>query len=164
MSTAELRTLDAAMMRLRRVWAVPPARSPRVPDGSAQVELSTVLVVEACARGDERAPTTVADIATFAGVAPSTASRFVRRAAEAGMVTRHQHGRDGRRAVVGLTDAGKALHDRARDFRLRRLQTTLEGWSDAEVVVFVSLLARFADAATDPTRGAPLVPATGAET
>lgn len=158
MASPELLALDAAMMRLRRVWAPAPARAPQVPDGTARVDLSTVLVVEACARADEDAPTTVADVGVFAGVAPSTASRFVRRAVEAGMVTREQHDGDGRRAAVHLTDAGRALHERARDFRLERLGSVLDDWSDAEVVAFVSLLGRFAEAATDPARGAPLVP------
>ncbi|WP_433781425.1 MarR family winged helix-turn-helix transcriptional regulator [Actinomycetospora sp. CA-101289] len=158
MASAELLALDAAMMRLRRVWAVPPARSPKVPDGMGHVDLSTVLVVEACARGSEEATTTVADVATFAGVAPSTASRFVTRAVEAGMVTREQQATDGRRAAVGLTDAGRALHGRGLAVRLERLRSTLEGWTDAEVLVFVDLLGRFAEAAVDPARGAPLVP------
>ncbi|MEJ2890583.1 MarR family winged helix-turn-helix transcriptional regulator [Actinomycetospora aeridis] len=159
MTSRELQALDAAMMRLRRVWAPTPSRAPRVPDGLGRVELSTVLVVEACVRGDAQHPTTVADVAAFAGVAPSTASRFVRRAAEAGMVVRDVHDGDGRRAAVELTDAGRALHERARAFRLQRLQFTLEGWSDTEVLVFVDLLGRFAAAATDPDRGAPLDPA-----
>jgi DNA-binding MarR family transcriptional regulator len=157
----ELLALDAAMMRLRRVWAPPPAQSPTVSDGTDRVELSTVLVVEACARADGHSPVTVADVGTFAAVAPSTASRFVRRAAEAGMVQREQHADDGRRAVVELTDAGRALYERARAFRLERLRSTLEDWSDTEVLVFVNLLERFAQAAIDPARGAPLVP-TGA--
>lgn len=163
MASAELLALDAAMMRLRRVWAPAPARSPKVPDGNDRVELSTMLVVEACVRGDAETPTTVADVAVFAGVAPSTASRFVSRAAEAGMVRREQHAGDGRRAAVELTDAGRALHERARVFRLERLRSTLEGWTDAEVVVFVNLLGRFAEAATDPARGQPLVPLTDGE-
>lgn len=163
MASAELLALDAAMMRLRRVWAVPPARTPPVADDAGQVELSTVLVVEACAHEGAATSTTVADVAAFAGVAPSTASRFVRRAAEAGVVTRDQQGADGRRAVVELTDAGRALFERARAFRLQRLQLTLQGWTDTEVLVFVNLLARFAAAATDPERGAPLVPTRSAE-
>lgn len=81
MVSREILALDAAMMRLRRVWAVPPAQAPTVQDGKDRVELSTVLVVEACARAEGQAPVTVADVGVFAAVAPSTASRFVRRAA-----------------------------------------------------------------------------------
>lgn len=156
MASTELLALDAAMMRLRRVWAPPPARSPSVPDGPGRVDLSTVLVVEACARSDGDT-TTVADVGVFAGVAPSTASRFVGRAVEAGMVQREEHV-DGRRTAVTLTAEGRELRERARRFRLERLRSTLEGWTDAEVLVFVSLLGRFAEAAVAPERGAPLVP------
>lgn len=152
------------MMRLRRVWAPVPAEAPPVPDGGQRVELSTVLVVEACARGEAAAPTAVADVGLFAGVAPSTASRFVRRAVEAGMVTREAGSGDARRAAVELTDAGRALYERARAFRLQRLQSTLEGWTETEVLVFVNLLGRFAEAATDTSHGAPLVPKPAAQT
>jgi hypothetical protein len=55
----------------------------------------------------------------------------------------------------GLTEAGRALYERARDFRLQLLQTTLDRWSDAEVVVFVNLLGRSAEAAADPPDEAP---------
>lgn len=153
--------LDAAMMRLRRVWAPPPASErAAVPDREhSAVELSKVLVVETCVRAVEAgSEASVADVAAFAGVAPSTASRFVRRAADAGMVRRAPAPGDGRRAAVRLTDAGRELHARARQFRLQRLATVIEEWEPDEIAQFTVLLDRFARRATDPERGAPLVP------
>lgn len=153
--------LDDAMMRLRRVWAPPPAsEDTTVPDQEhSTVELSTVLVVEACARARAvGVEATVADVAAFAAVAPSTGSRFVRRAADAGMVERSSARRDARRTEVRPTEAGWALHARARRFRLQRLAGVVADWGDDEVATFAALLARFAEHATDPDRGAPLVP------
>ena len=161
MESEELEALDAAMMRLRRVWAPPPVSlHSAVPDREhSTVELSTVLVVETCARAaDAGREATVADVAAFAGVAPSTGSRFVRRAAEAGMVERAAAPGDARRAAVRLTDEGRALHARAREFRMQRLASVVEDWAPDEISVFVGLLSRFARHATDPEQGAPLVP------
>lgn len=156
-----MRLLDDAMMRLRRVWTPPPASvNTKVPDHEhSTVELSTVLVVEACARAAAASRNaTVADVAAFAAVAPSTGSRFVRRAAGAGMVERSPARADGRRTEVRLTEDGWALYTRARDFRLQRLTITVADWNPDEVATFVALLSRFASDATDPGRGAPLVP------
>ena len=161
MEPEELRVLDSAMMRLRRVWVPPPASErTAVPDREhSAVELSTVLVVETCARAVEvGTEVSVADVAAFAGVAPSTASRFVRRAADAGMVQRLPAPGDGRRAAVRLTDAGRELHARAREFRLQRLAMVIEDWTPKEIATFSVLLDRFARRATDPEHGAPLVP------
>ena len=161
MEPEELRVLDSAMMRLRRVWAPPPASErATVPDRErSAVELSTVLVVETCARAIEAGiEASVADVAAFAGVAPSTASRFVRRPAEARMVQRAPAPGDGRRAAVRLTAAGRELHARARDFRLQRLALVIEDWKPDEIAKFAVLLDRFARGATDPEHGAPLVP------
>lgn len=161
MDPQELRVLDDAMMRLRRVWAPPPgSEKATVPvQEHSTVELSTVLVVEACVRaGATGVEATVADVAAFAAVAPSTGSRFVRRAADAGMVERSPARRDARRTEVRLTEAGWALHARARRVRLQRLASVFADWEDPEVATFAALLSRFAAHATDPDRGAPLVP------
>jgi DNA-binding MarR family transcriptional regulator len=157
----ELLALDDTMMRLRRVWALPPASSTqRLPTENDQiVELSSVLVVEACVRGEVSGHSaTVADVAAFAGVAPSTASRFVGRAERAGLVERQRAPGDARRAAIRTTEAGEALHARSRRFRMERLREVLQDWSSGDVSAFVLLLSRFATDATDPARGAPLVP------
>lgn len=140
----ELHAIDAALVRLRRVWTGPP----RLFDHRGQqVELSSVLVVEGCARhaAEGREPT-VGGLAEFADVAPSTASRLVDRAVEAGFVARGPSPADARRSVLRLTPAGEALRADAVAFRLQWLRGTLTGWPDDDTAQLAELLTRFADA------------------
>lgn len=143
----DLQRLDAALMRLRRLWTGPRA-SARLPADQGQpdgVELSTVLVVDAAVRRPP--PLTVGEVAVHLDVAPSTASRLVNRAVSAGMVDRTVDPSDSRRLVVRPTAAGLALHERAAAFRAEYLASVLQGWSPGELHTFVAALDRFAEAA-----------------
>ena len=142
--SSDLHTIDAALLRLRRVWTVPPRA---VEHRGQPVELSSVLVVEACARHAEqgREPT-VGGVAAFADVAPSTASRLVDRAVAAGFVQRVPSPQDARRTVLRLTSAGQALRSDASAFRLDWLRRTLSGWPGDDAAQLAALLTRFADA------------------
>lgn len=125
---AVLQEIDDALVRMRRLWS----SAPRGPD------MSSVLVVEACAR--RRAPSTVGDVARFAGVEHSTASRLVERAVRAGYVERAA---DGRRAALLLTARGEELRERAVAFRTEWLAGVLAAWPDADRARFAQLLGRF---------------------
>ncbi len=150
-----LEAVDDALLRLRRLWSA--SRSHLVDDAGARVELSSLLVVEACARRAARgAETSVGDVARLADVEPSTASRLVDRAQQAGLVARRPSAASARRTALELTEAGAALRERAVRARLRWLAGRLDGWSEADVAAFGALLTRFADGLGDP---AP--PATG---
>ena len=60
-----LAAVDDALLRLRRLWSA--SRSRLVDDGGAAVEMSSLLVVEACARGAAAgAEVSVGDVARFA--------------------------------------------------------------------------------------------------
>lgn len=124
-----LHEIDDALVRLRRLWSSAPRG----------VEMSSVLVVEACARGD--GPVSVGEVARFADVEHSTASRLVDRAVRAGYVERTA---DGRRAALELTAAGRELRERAVDLRTAWLTTVLDGWPGTDVVALARLLSRFA--------------------
>jgi DNA-binding MarR family transcriptional regulator len=124
-----LQEIDDALVRMRRLWSA----APRGPD------MSSVLVVEACAR--EAAPATVGDVARFAGVEHSTASRLVERAVRAGYVERAA---DGRRAALHLTAQGRDLRERAVAFRTAWLTGMLGDWPEADVATLARLLGRFA--------------------
>lgn len=140
----DLPAIDAALVRLRRVWTGPPQRF----DHRGQsVDLSSVLVVEGCARhtADGREPT-VGNLAEFADVAPSTASRLVDRAVEAGFVERVPSPADARRTVLRLTPAGEELRADAFAFRLDWLHRTLGDWAGDDTARLAALLTRFADA------------------
>lgn len=151
---AALRRLDDALLRLRRLWSTPPVTAPVETAGDgAPVALSTVLVVEACARGGEEVAVT--DVARFLDVEHSTASRLVERAVRAGVIARGRSTADARRVALTLTPSGRALRERAAAFRTAWLRGTMTGWSDGDAEHLARLLARFAD---DVAKAEPPIP------
>lgn len=108
--------------------------------------MSTLLVVEACARGaaDEVA-VSVSDVAAFADVAQSTASRLVQRAVDAGFVQRVLPPVNHRRTALHLTPAGRSLHEVSLAARLQWLDRHLDGWPPAAVDDLAHLLHTFAE-------------------
>ena len=145
-----LAAVDDALLRLRRLWSA--SRSRLVDDdGGPAVEMSSLLVVEACARGAARGTEVgVGDVARLADVEPSTASRLVDRAQEAGLVARRPSAASARRTALELTPAGSALRERAVRARQGWLADQLAGWTEADVAAFGALLTRFADGLGDP--------------
>jgi DNA-binding MarR family transcriptional regulator len=136
--------LDDALLRLRRLWS--PSRQRLVDEGGAVVEMSSLLVVEACARGSAAGgEVSVADVAILADVAPSTASRLVDRAANAGLVNRGTSLVDPRRTALSLTERGTTLQARAHNARTTWLAGQFHDWSPRDVDHLARLLARFAD-------------------
>ena len=153
-----LDVLDDALLRLRRLWS--PSRQRLVDEGGVVVEMSSLLVVEACARGAAAGrEVSVADVAFLADVAPSTASRLVDRAARAGMVDRGTSRVDPRRSALSLTERGATLRARAYTARTTWLAGQVHDWSTRDVDRLARLLARFADSLepdSDPhSRAAP---------
>jgi DNA-binding MarR family transcriptional regulator len=150
----DLAALDEALVRLRRIWTA--SRAHVVDDLGRRVEMSSVLVVEACARAEAAAAeTTVGDVGAFLDVEPSTASRLVDRAARAGLVGRTTSAVDARRSVLHLTEAGRALRARAVAARLGWLGGVVQDWSEQDIGRLAAALARFADdvAASPPPLG-----------
>ena len=142
---ASLRLLDEALVRLRRLWAA--SRAHVVDDLGRRVEMSSVLVVEACARAEaDTTEVTVGDVATFLDVEASTASRLVERAATAGLIRRTASTVNGRRAALVLTDDGRALRAQATAARLNWLGGVVADWPHEDVQVLAAALAHFADA------------------
>ncbi len=147
-SAGDLRRTDDALVRLRRLWSSTHTRP--MAEAAPPVEMSSLLVVEACARiAAQGAEPSVRDIAGFADVEHSTASRLVDRAARAGLVTRARSTMDARRTAVHLTDAGRALQHRAAAFRLDWLTEVLADWPEDDIATFARLLGRFADTVAD---------------
>lgn len=144
----DLVRLDSALLDLRRFAQAP---GPAGGDGTVthadqQVEVSTVLVVDAVARRSPLGECSVGDVADVLRVTDSTASRLVGRAVGAGMVARQRSAVDPRRSALTLTGAGQDLQDHALAFRTSRLASLLADWSPADVATFTSLLERFAAA------------------
>ena len=110
--------LDDAFLRLRRLWSASRQRIIKADGG--YVEMSTLLVVEACARAAQQQQlASVAGVAVFADVVPSTASRLVDRAVTAGYVQRVLPPTGERRSALQLTAAGESLHQVSLAARLR---------------------------------------------
>lgn len=137
---ADLMTLDRALMRLRRFLTAPRT----LEDDGRSVDLSTLLVLDSLPPEGE----SVREIALRLDVAPSTASRFVTRAAEAAMVVRAPSAGDARESVITPTDAGRRLQAGAIEYRLTQLRDIVDGWDDDDVHSLAAGLARFASEAT----------------
>ena len=149
----DLERLDDALLRLRRLWSSPPPSLVLETGDGAQITLSSVLVVEACARIDGEVG--VGEIARFLEVEHSTASRLVDRAVRAGLVTRGSSAADARRVVLSLTPSGEGLRERAVGFRMAWLWRVVGGWSPAELATLAEGLSRFADAVSEVGTPAP---------
>ncbi|GGV20670.1 hypothetical protein GCM10010182_48400 [Actinomadura cremea] len=151
--------IAAALFHLRRVWAKPDlmkrvrAQTAAGPDGRP-LQLSNLMVVNAVAAllaaagADDDAPEiTVGAVAERLEVDPSTASRLVGHAMDAGLVSRRPSPVDARRANLALTDAGVRVKQVADRFRRTYYNELMSGWTDLERAEFARLLTRFADAA-----------------
>ncbi|MFG2006760.1 MarR family winged helix-turn-helix transcriptional regulator [Spirillospora sp. NPDC048911] len=93
------------------------------------------------------AEVTVGAVAERLEIDPSTASRLVGHAIDAGLVSRRPSPVDARRANLGLTDAGMRVKQVADRFRRAYLGELMTGWSEEDREDFARLLTRFADAA-----------------
>lgn len=146
---ADLSVLDDALIRMRRLWSA--SRTRFVEDGATAAEMSSLLVVEACARGaTQGCEVTVGDVAQLADVAPSTASRLVDRAETAGLLHRTESSINARRTALELTSAGAALRERAVTARTTWLAGHLRDWDPTDVQRLGVLLSRFADGLATP--------------
>lgn len=153
-SDALLTEIAAGLLRLRRLWGRPDVvRQIRAPGGKP-LQLSNLMVVHAVAALREGA--TVGAVAEQLDVDPSTASRLVGHATDAGLVTRQPSPADARRADLRLTAAGRRVRDQAERSRRAFVDELMAGWTEQEREVFASLLTRLTDAAArippDPER------------
>lgn len=147
--SADLSALDDALIRLRRLWSTSRQRFAGA-DGRP-VEMSSLLVVEACARGAAAGrEVVVGDVAAHADVTASTASRLVDRAETAGLLHRVPSALSARRTALELTPEGAELRTRAVAARTGWLAEHLRGWEPADVERLSALLSRFA-AGLEPT-------------
>ncbi|HEX2312216.1 MAG TPA: MarR family winged helix-turn-helix transcriptional regulator [Thermomonospora sp.] len=148
--------IGAALFRLRRVWARPDmirdirARTP----GGKPLLLSNLMVVHAVAALGPGGPcavtggeVTVGAVAEHLQIDPSTASRLVGYAIDAGLVTRQPSPADARRADLRLTDAGRRVKRVADRSRRTFIAGLTADWTDEERAEFARLLTRFTDAA-----------------
>ena len=155
MTTDPYATLDEALIRMRRLWGGSTTAGELRRDAGGGVELSTVLVADAVARGRSAAGSVgVGDVGTLLDVAPSTASRLVDRAVTAGMV-RREPAADARRCTLTLTAEGRDLVRRATAYRTSHLRDVLSDWTPSDVDALAALLSRFAHTVRRPSHTVP---------
>jgi DNA-binding MarR family transcriptional regulator len=161
-SESVLTKIESGLFHVRRVWAKPEIMRKLREQGPSgrPVQTSSLLVVHAVANlssGSEYtadaspssvpADVTVGAVAERLEIDPSTASRLVGHAIDAGFVARHPSPTDARRANLQLTDSGRRLKSVADRFRRAYLAELLADWTDAECTEFARLLIRFTQAA-----------------
>lgn len=122
--------------RGRRQPGPPWHRDDAGPGGPARIRLLEAL---------EGGPRTITELAEAIGVDQPRASRLVAFGVRGGMLHKGQDPADARRAVVELTEAGRAALAGARDRRRDALQRGLAGFTPEEAEAFAALLERFVD-------------------
>jgi DNA-binding MarR family transcriptional regulator len=139
----ELLALDAALGRLRRMWESPGGRRRFMERLGEDVEPALIRTLRAIEVADVPEPG-VRDVAEVLGVETSTASRLVDTAVSAGLVLRTTSTRDRRKAVLRLTEEGRALRRRALTVRTDLLAERTADWTPEEVATLATLLDRLA--------------------
>lgn len=150
-SNSDLKHLDAALGRLRRLWDSPAIKERLLEQLGMPVELSLLRTLRAIEwAGDEPG---VRHVAAALRVEESTASRFVDQAVAGGCVTRTTSPRDRRRCVLALTDKGTWLLAEATAVRTKFLADVTADWSPAELATLRTLLERFVDSVFEKGHG-----------
>ena len=88
-------------------------------------------------------PSRVTGLAAAVHSDPSTVSRQAAALVGMGLVERCADPDDGRASLLAITDAGRALLDRARQRRDDRIAAIIEPWQHAERTQFADLIDRF---------------------
>ncbi|SDG31796.1 DNA-binding transcriptional regulator, MarR family [Sinosporangium album] len=145
METTAGAVIDAALFRLRRMWARP-LRPRRIGDAGRPVQMSNLMVVGAVRQlGHELPEVTVGAVAEYMDVDPSTASRLVNDAVGAGFVDREESQVDARRARLVPSAVGRRVLDAVSRYRRQHVDGLLADWSEEDRERFATLLARFAE-------------------
>ncbi len=130
-------SVERAMVTIRRRQS---RRALARLQGAPGPELEVLDVLEAAGE-----PVTVSAVAEALAVDQPRASRLVAAAVTAGLVRREADQADGRRALLALTDAGRAAAGRAHEARQAAFAQAMAGWTDAERAEFARLLTRFVE-------------------
>jgi DNA-binding MarR family transcriptional regulator len=145
--------IERAAFQLRRLWAKPHLLQrlrEQCGEGGRPIQLSSLLVIHAIAgHGGGQGEVTVGAVADYLDIDPSTASRLVGHAIDAGFVSRSPSPVDARRAHLRLTESGDRVRTLTDDFRRRFIAQLVSDWTDDERRVFAGLLGRFAAAASN---------------
>src|SRR3954454_4898887 len=148
---ASVAEIERAAFQLRRLWAKPHLLQrlrEQCGAGGRPIQLSNLLVIHATpGHGEGDGNVTVGAVAEYLDIDPSTASRLVGHAIDAGFVYRRASPVDARRAQLQLTDAGRRVKELTDEFRRQFIAALVADWTDDERAMFARLLRRFTDAA-----------------
>jgi DNA-binding MarR family transcriptional regulator len=138
-----LESLDAALGRIRRLWDVPAVK--QWFQAHLDLDDTDATMYRTLRAVRVSADPSVNGIAATLRVDSSTASRFVERAVEAGLVRRSVAAHDRRRSSLELTDAGRDRLLDLRDVRVTFLAELTAGWPADDLATIVALLDRLDD-------------------
>lgn len=152
---ASVAEIERAAFQLRRLWARPDLLQrlrERCGPGGRPIQLSSLMVIHAIT-GDraERGDVTVGAVADHLDIDPSTASRLVGHAIDAGFVSRSPSPVDARRAHLRLTESGERIRELTDELRRRFIAQLMADWSERDRREFARLFGRFAEAAANFT-------------
>lgn len=134
-----LERLDEALVHTRRLLQRPGYRRRLLAALPDRVELTVLRVLRAVEGHGDTAPS-IGQVAEVLVVEPSTASRFVERAAAMGYLERHACQHDRRRTRLQLTAAGTRLLAQATAARRELLAEVTDGWAGGDVEALAELL------------------------
>ena len=123
--------LDQVLVEVRRVLQRPGYRREVLGELAGTVELATVRLLRVVQRAER--PPTIGAVAEVLVVDPSTASRLVDRAVDAGTLERRSCEEDRRRARLHVTEEGLRLLGAVTERRRAVLAEATSGWEVAEL-------------------------------
>jgi DNA-binding MarR family transcriptional regulator len=121
---------------LRRVQRI------HISTSSGEMELDRSAYGIMCRLADE-GPQRLGSFASAFGLDPSTITRQVQALEKAGLATRTTDTADRRASILDLTEEGREVLERTREYRRQRLNEILEDWSEADREELGRLLAKF---------------------
>ncbi len=127
------------------------ARISRQLDRPARGETLTHTQTSVLGTVARRGPLRISELAEREGINPTMLSRIVAKLEDSGLLHRRPDPGDGRAALVEVTDAGHALHQRLRTERTRLLAerlATMPDHSSTDLLAALPALEALADALT----------------
>ncbi|MGW5776841.1 MarR family winged helix-turn-helix transcriptional regulator [Streptomyces sp. NPDC003863] len=133
--------IERAMVAIRRSQTRRSLGRLAPPDGGKPIDPTLFGVLDVVEGHD--APCSVSDVAAALGVDQPRASRLVLRTVEEGWLARRTDPADARRALLALTDSGRAQLDRTHRFRQEVFARVMADWTDADRSEFARLVTAF---------------------
>ena len=107
--------------------------------------LTAITRIECGIGRDRSAEATVGLLAEEMNVDPSRASRIAADLVDRGYLARAASQIDGRRSILTLTEAAKALFEAFRDLKWQKTMALFKEWPEQDILDFARLFARYSD-------------------